>query len=234
MGRVCSRCSSNLYPPQPGTSTVARDEPSTGTHHALSWIPSVLRNSTSLYPRPTDAGVASGDLRFGEVIHRTTSNPTPKYPADRVMRRMSIRPSIVRILLTVDGYTLRRCDAPQLKTYLPALGCERALAFTEAEDDTVVRGLAGDPAPGVLTFFVTEAVPRILVDCGFSFTLGWVDQQRQRVVPPLARVGRVGPHRNGRISLYVEGGLAQGCVRQDVDRPFEPLAAVVVEPGAFG
>src|SRR5215203_2396719 len=85
----------------------------------------------------------------------------------------------------------------------------------------------------MLTFFVTEAVPRILVDCGFSFTLGRVDQQRQWVVRPFARVGRVGSHRNGRISLYVEGGLAQGRVRQDMDRPFEPLAAVVVEPGAL-
>src|SRR5215203_2071781 len=56
---------------------------------------------------------------------------------------------------------------------------------------------------------------------------------------PAASAGRsasrpCGPHRNGRISLYIEGGLAQGRVRQDVDRPFEPLAAVVVKPGALG
>src|SRR5829696_1898575 len=98
MGRVCSRCSSNLYPPQPGTSTAARDESSTGTHQALRRTPSVLGNSTFLYPRPTDAGVASGDLRLGEVIHKTTSNPTPRYPTDRVMSSTIMRPSIVRIL----------------------------------------------------------------------------------------------------------------------------------------
>src|SRR5215208_3113525 len=82
-------------------SAPARDEPPTGTHQALSRTPSVLRNSMSLYPRPTDAGVASGDLRLGEVIHRTTSNPTPKYPTDRVMSSTIMRPSIVRILLAL-------------------------------------------------------------------------------------------------------------------------------------
>src|ERR671921_1781049 len=103
MGIVCSRCSSNLYPPQPGTSTAAREEPSTGTHQALRRTPSVLGNSTPLYPSPTDAGVASGDLRLGEVIHRTTRNPAPKYPTNRVMRRTKMWRSIVRILLAPGG-----------------------------------------------------------------------------------------------------------------------------------
>src|SRR5919112_2275922 len=118
--------------------------------------------------------------------------------------------------------------------YLPTLGDERTLAFTEADGNPAVRGLAGDPAPGVLTFFVTEAVPLILVECGFSLTLVRVDQQRQRIVRPLARVGSIRAHRNGRISSYIEGRFAQGCVSQDVGRPGKALAAVVVEPGALG
>src|SRR5215211_3320915 len=142
--------------------------------------------------------------------------------------------SVRRVLLIVDAYTLRRCDAPQLQTHLPALGYERALALTDPDGNAVVRGLAGDPAPGILTFLIAEAVSRILIECGFSLTLGRVDEQRQRVVRPLVRVGRVRPHRNGRISLYVEGGLAQGSVGQDMGWPFEALATVVVEPGTLG
>src|SRR5215207_646895 len=92
---VCSRCSSNLYPPQPGTSTAARNEPSAGTHQALRRTPSVLLTSISSYPSPTNAGVATGDLRSGEVIQSTTSNPTTKYPRDRVTKMRSMRRSIV-------------------------------------------------------------------------------------------------------------------------------------------
>src|SRR5918998_3734869 len=92
---VCSRCSSNLYPPHPGTSTAARDESSAGTHQALRRTPSVLLSSTSLYANPTDAGVAQGDLRRGAVIQSTTSNPTARYPSDMATRMTSMRRSIV-------------------------------------------------------------------------------------------------------------------------------------------
>src|ERR687889_2390869 len=112
MGRVCSRCSSNLYPPQPGTSTAARDESSTGTHQALSRTPSVLGNSTSLNLRPRDAGVASGDLRLAEVIHKNTSNPTPEYPTDRAMRKTSLRPNLVRIVPAARGSPPPSSDRP--------------------------------------------------------------------------------------------------------------------------
>src|SRR5215212_5393326 len=111
-------------------------------------------------------------------------------------------------LLAVYEDALRGHDAAQLQSYLRAPGDERALAFTEADDDAAVRGLAGDLAPGVLTFFIAEAVPSILVERGFSLTLRGVDEQRQRVVRPLARVGRIGSHSNRGISLYVEGGFA--------------------------
>src|SRR5215211_824600 len=92
---VCSRCSSNLYPAQPGTSTAARDEPSAGNHQALRETPSVLRSSISLYASPTDAGVIRGDLRRGEVIQSNTRKPTPKYASSRVKRRTSMRRSTV-------------------------------------------------------------------------------------------------------------------------------------------
>src|SRR5215211_1092715 len=97
-----------------------------------------------------------------------------------------------------------------------------------------VRGFARDPAPGVLTFFVAEAVSCILVESGFPCALGRVDEQRQRVGRRLTRVGGVGSHRNGRVPLYVDGGLSERRVRQDVGRPLEALAAVEMEPGAFG
>src|SRR5215210_2472484 len=102
MGTVCNRCSSNLYPPQPGIKIAARDESSAGTHQALRRTPSVLGSFTSLYPSPTDTGVASGRLRRGAVIHSTTSNPAPKYPRARVARRTSAWRNVILILALRD------------------------------------------------------------------------------------------------------------------------------------
>src|SRR3954470_12561047 len=76
-------------------STAALTDSAAGTHQHLKLIPSVLRTSTSSYSSPTEAGVAHGDLRFGPVIHRTTSNPTPRYPTDMAGRITSMRRSIV-------------------------------------------------------------------------------------------------------------------------------------------
>src|SRR5215212_5281893 len=137
-------------------------------------------------------------------------------------------------LLAVDEHALGRRDTAQLQSYFPTRGNERALAFVEADGDAAFRGLAGDPAPGVLTLFVPETVPGILVDRGFSFALARVDEQCQRVDRLLAGMGGVRPYRDGRVCFYVEGRFAEGCVCQDVGRSFEALAAVVVEPDAFG
>src|SRR5918994_1878034 len=111
------------------------------------------------------------------------------------------------LLLAVDEDALGRRDTVQLQSYLLALGYERALAFAKADGNEVFRGLAGDPAPGVLPLLVPETVPGILIDCGFSFALARIDQQCQRVDRLLAGMGRIRPHRDGSICLYVEGRL---------------------------
>src|SRR5215218_2164460 len=241
MGIVRSRCSSNLYPPQPGTSTAAREEPSAGTHQALRRTLSVLWNSTSSYPSPTDAGGDQGEHAAGlcsqlpavmtleDYLHRRRTDLLSE--SDREGSTLS---EIRCVLLAVHEDALGRRDTAQLQPYLLAHGDERALAFAEADGNAAFRGLARDSAPGVLTLCVPEPVPGILVDCGFSFTLVRVDQQCQRVDRLLAGMGRIRPHRDGSICLYVEGRFAEGCVCQDVNRPFETLATVVVEPGARG
>src|SRR5215212_4504991 len=240
-----------------------------GTHQGLRLTPSVLRTSTSLYSSPTEAGVVHGDLRFGPVIQKTMSSPTPRYPRDRATRSISARRSIISrppaaraledhldrrrtcllaerdgeravlltirpALLAVHENSLRRRDATQLQAHLFALGNERALAFANADGDALVRRLTGDHSPRVLSFCVSEAVSRIFVKHGFSRTRGGVDEQHQGIRRPLVRVGCFRTHRCHGIRLDVEGGLAEGRVRQEMYGAVEAFAAPVVEPGALG